>query len=244
MEIPKEIVALSHDAEGQIVIAKSFVITTQGDYQLAADQLRQIKQKGKILEEQRKNMTKPLDDSKKAIMDFFRKPGEFLTEAESIIKGAMLLYSKAEEARRQEKERKARAEAERIREEAQAKAEKEQEEARKQAEEAAAIARDMGDEELAKQIMEEETSPVAQIVILPEVQAAIAPKVQGASIRKTFSCEVVDKMALVRAILEGTAHPRFLVPDMAALRNEATYAREEFNIPGCKVVIKEIVASR
>ena len=71
ISIPAEVVALSNDAENQIQIAKGFVIRWQDDYQLAADQLKQIKSKGKALEEQRKTMTQPLDAAKKSIMDFF-----------------------------------------------------------------------------------------------------------------------------------------------------------------------------
>lgn len=246
IEIPKEVVALSTDAENQITIAKGFIIQGQDDYQLAADQLKQIKNKGKALDEQRKKMTQPLDSAKKSIMDFFRTPGEFLAEAETIIKGAMLQYSKAEERRRIEEERKAQEEANRLAAIAKEKADKEAAEAKAQAEKDAELARSTGNDDIADMILEKAAEPVfiEPVITVPIPPPATAPKVQGASIRKTYSCEVVDKIALCRAIAEGKCQPRFMVPDMAALRNEATNAKDDFNMPGCKLLIVESVVSR
>lgn len=245
IEIPQEVVALSADAENQIVIAKGFMICDQYDYQLAADQLKQIKQKGKALEDQRKTMTQPLDAAKKSIMDFFRKPGEFLGEAETIIKGAMLQYSKAEEARRIEAERKAREEAAKIEAEAKAKAEKEAAEIKAKAEEAAELARSTGNEDIAEMILEQAAKPVEAVPAIVFVhEPAKAPSVQGASIRKTYGAEVVDKIALCRAIADGKIHHRFVDANMPALNNEATHAKDDFSIPGCAVVIRETVVSR
>lgn len=246
ISIPSEVAELSADAESQIAIAKSFVIAGQQDYQLAADQLKQLKSKAKIIETKRKEMTAPLDATKKAIMDFFRPANDFLAEAESIIKAAMLHYSKMEEQRRLVEERKAREEAARIEAEARAKAEKEAAEAMVKAEAEAEIARATGNDDIAEMILERaETTPlpIAPITV-SVIQPAKAPTVQGASIRKNYYCEVVDKIALCRAIAEGKASPRFMVPDMAALNNEATHAKDDFVVPGCEVMIRETVVSR
>lgn len=88
------------------------VVSDARTYQLAGERLKEIKSKAKTIETLRKTMTKPLDDSKKAIMAFFKTPQDELTKAESIIKGAMTTYAVAEDKKRQEAEAKERAEQE------------------------------------------------------------------------------------------------------------------------------------
>jgi hypothetical protein len=95
------------EAEQILALAKSVTIKTQDQYENAALTLKDIKAKAARLEEERKKITTPLDTAKKAVMDLFRKPTDFLAEAERIIKGSMITYSNEQERLRLEAERKA-----------------------------------------------------------------------------------------------------------------------------------------
>jgi hypothetical protein len=97
---------------------QDFSISNQQDYTKAGEHLKSIKNSVAELDELRKSLTRPLDDSKKRIMDLFRNPLDVLSKAEAAIKRGMLGYQqdqerirRAEEARLAELQRK---EAERI----------------------------------------------------------------------------------------------------------------------------------
>lgn len=126
--------ALNKSAENFLASARSIVIDSPEMYQTAVTELQQIKRKAKDLEEQRVGLVSPLNAVVKKINDMFRAPLEFLTQAESTIKRAMITYD-------QEQERIA-AEARRKAEEAAAR-----ERARIQAEAAAAEARAKAEED-------------------------------------------------------------------------------------------------
>lgn len=84
-------------------IAKERTIATPADYSIAGNDLAAIKTKYKELNEMRLDMTRPLDESKKRILELFRKPLAALQLAEIHIKDQMLAFSariKAEEERK------------------------------------------------------------------------------------------------------------------------------------------------
>ena len=92
---------------------ESINIATQAHYQDAAEQLKAIKGLEKEIEVERKSVTRPIDDAKKGVMDFFRGPSNALRSSESAIKRAMTDWDReqerirrAEEARLQEIARK------------------------------------------------------------------------------------------------------------------------------------------
>ena len=84
--IPQEAVVLAKEAEEMMVGANRYKITTATEYTGAAEQLKLVKAKAKDLDTTRKNLTQPIDESKKRIMDFFRAPLQFLADAEAAIK--------------------------------------------------------------------------------------------------------------------------------------------------------------
>ena len=97
---------------------ENYTIDTAVKYQCSAEDLKAIKTKTKELDTLRKSLTKPLDESKKGIMAFFKRPLDLLNSAESAIKSAMVKWQqeqerirRAEEARLAEEQRK---EAERL----------------------------------------------------------------------------------------------------------------------------------
>ena len=78
------------NTEQVTTIVAELVIDSPEMYELAADQLREVKTVQKRIDETRKSMTKPLDDSKKAIMDFFRPFADAADKAEADLKRKML----------------------------------------------------------------------------------------------------------------------------------------------------------
>ncbi len=76
------------------------VVDTPATYEDAKRVLKEIKAEQKLLEGERKKMTAPLDESKRAIMDFFKTPKDLLASLESSFKSAMSVFIRAEEERR------------------------------------------------------------------------------------------------------------------------------------------------
>lgn len=210
-------VALAQDAEATLTLAKEYVIDGPEMYQLAADELKTIKGKAKELDELRKSMTRPLDDAKKRIMEFFNKPLQFLADAEGLIKRSMLTYDREQERIRKEEEERlralARAEQERLEEEARARAE--QMKAEGKAEEA---------------IMEMEAVPV---IPLPSVQVE-QPKVAGISRRQNWKARVVDPMQVPR---------QFLMVDEKALNAYAKATKGAVPVAGVEFYPEDIIAA-
>jgi len=68
-------------------------ITDQEQFEFFADVLQRIKGKTKELDEKRKDITRPIDSSKKKIMDMFKKPMEVLAKAEILIKTEIAKYA-------------------------------------------------------------------------------------------------------------------------------------------------------
>lgn len=128
---------------------------------VAGDELRRLVQRKKDIEELRLSLTRPLDESKRRIMDMFRGPTERLAEAENLLRRGIVQYQTAErekaERERREAEARARAERERLEREraaAEAEARRIQEEAAaKERERLAAIERERaaGNEAAAKE---------------------------------------------------------------------------------------------
>lgn len=99
--------ALNKSAENFLASARSIVIDSPEMYQTAVTELQQIKRKSKDLEEQRVGLVAPLNAVVKKINDMFRAPLDFLTQAESTIKQAMITYDREQERRAVEERRKA-----------------------------------------------------------------------------------------------------------------------------------------
>lgn len=203
--------------------AEQFEIVTQEHYVQSADLLKQIKSKQKELDDLRRSMTRPLDEAKSRIMDLFRPAGERLLQAEDVLKGAMLGFTREQERLRQEAERVAREAAE-----------KEAEKLRRRAEQARA----KGKEEKAEDLEEQ-----AETVPVPIVPSQV-PSTSGVAFRTTWRAEVYDPMALVTAVAEGRAPLALLQPNMVVLNAQARSLKKELNIPGVRAVSDEGVAAR
>lgn len=215
---------LHRGAASALGLVQSFEVSDDSTYGLAAEELQGIKRKASSLEEQRKAITKPLDDAKAAVMNLFRGPLEVLKQAEDVLKGKMLGYQseqrrKAEEARLAA-ERAAQAERDRLKAEADALA-----------------AEGRTGEAVVKQA-------VAEMVVAAPPAVPDAPKVAGISTRTTIEFEVTDVLALVQHV---AAHPELIGLVAANETKVRAYVRglgTAANLPGVRVFAKESLASR
>lgn len=215
--------AITRSADAALALVESFEISDSATYELAADELTAIKRKACALDDQRKALTKPLDEAKKGIMDLFRAPLDLLTRAEGILKAKMIDFQQVE----QRKLADARAAAERA-----AQAERD----RLAAEAAQLTAQGRDGEALIK-------SQVAQMIVAAAPAMAEPPKVAGVSMRSTLDFEVVDLLALVRHIAQ---HPELIAlvqADSAKLRAYTKGLGGACNLPGVRVYEKASLAA-
>jgi len=211
------------DTESMLAaLGAAVTITTAAEYEDAAAFLQRIKGRSKELDDLRRSMTRPLDDTKKRIMALFERPMSLLANAEATIKRSVLHYRAEQERIRAEEEA-------RLRE----KARKEQERLLARAERAAAAGKD----EMAEALEDQAALVPAPIVV------SDTPRISGLSTRQTWHAEVTDKMALIRAVAEGHVPDIVLVPDMTILNAQARSLKNALDYPGVKAVTEELVAS-
>lgn len=241
---------LLQEATRALSEASAYVIDSPDMYELAAGELMQVKKRAKAINELRLSLTRPIDEAKKRIMDLFTPAIERYTQAERTIKDAMLVYDNEQERIRKQKE----AEARKAREEQ----ERQAREAARAAEEAARAARIAAQEEKnaeAKKAAEEAARQAEQaaaqkaaeqqaIVAAPVLVADTKPKVKGVSRRSTYSAEIVDMLALVKAVAEGKQPIELLQPDMKVINGMARSLKHALDIPGVKVVENKDITSR
>lgn len=223
IDVPREFSALSDQANNALTFAKEFKITTQSDYDLASDTLKQIKQRRTALEDLRKSLVRPIDEAKRRIQELFTPRLALLTDAEDIYKKLMIVFEDQQERARR---------AEQARLDEQARKQREALEQRAAAE--AAKGRDERAAELQQQAAEK-LAPVA------------APRVQrssGTYRRTTWHAECFDVVELCKAIAAGTVAPIAVEPNMTFLNEQARSLHEHFTIPGCKAVEETGLASR
>jgi hypothetical protein len=162
-------------------IALSIVVDSQDMYAIAGDELRNISTRRKDMEELRKSLTRPLDESKSRIMEMFRGPDEIMANAENALRAAMLGFQRDQQKKADDEKRAAEAIARAARETL----EKQQAEAAKSG--------DVAGVEAAREAIElAEVAPVS----MPTVAA---PKAAGIGSRSTWKYEVTDFKALVIA---------------------------------------------
>jgi len=204
-----------------LVKRAEITIASQAELELASEVLKEVKARYKELDTQRKSITKPIDDAKKAVMELFKDPLELLEKAESKLKRMMLGYT-------EEQERKAREEQLRLQRLAEQEAEKEKKKLEAKIEKAI----QKGDEEKAAELelQKEMVIPVEVPVIQPKVEA---PK--GVSYREDWRAEIVDEKLIPR---------EFLIPNLTALNKIAVATKGSIEIPGVKFVVNKVLVSK
>lgn len=210
-DLQHELQPVSQAAQQLLAAAHQPIVDAEG-YVVASDMLKAVKVKTRELDDREKAITKPINDSLKAIRDLFRAPKALLEQAETAFKQSMLSYQRAEEAKRQAAQRAA------------------EELARKECERLAALAakaEKRGDVEKAQQF-----SDRAAVIVAPVVEVS-APKVTGVATRKDYTFEIVDAALLPR---------EYLVADEVKIRKVVRALGVNTNIPGVRVIEREILA--
>jgi hypothetical protein len=224
-QLPKEITAddkkIVQEAVELATSYQTYVITTDEQLQETAEALARIKGAFNRAEEARKKITGPIDQAKKAVMDFFRPAVDRLTQAEVILKNATRAYLEKKEIERREAQKKADEER------------KKQEDAeRKRLEEQAEQAALLGDTESAQQF---DAQKEQVFVPAPPVPPSVAmPKIPGLNQRKKWKARVVNFAILPDA---------YKLPDQTKLDGYATATHGNPPIPGVEFYEETIIGS-
>jgi len=107
LRIPEETLAEAEKADHTLALAREYRVTTVAEYETGAARLREIKGQEKALIAKRKELTDPLDEARRKIMDFFRAPLAHLEEAEAAIKRSLGKYDDEQRKIREQAEREA-----------------------------------------------------------------------------------------------------------------------------------------
>jgi len=217
-----------------LTISTAIDIASPAMYDLAAEQLRDVKDAIKTHTERRLGITRKMDDLKKDVMSLFTPALTKLEEAKTYLEGAMLSYNRRIEEERRIEQKKlddaANAAKKRLEEEAR-RVQQEAENLAKQArgakakeEAAAAVARAAEEAEAIRL--------TASVVVAP--QAAVqAPIAAGTSTRKTWKGRCDDKLALVKFVAEHPEYISLLEVDTTALNSLAKSQKENMKVAGC-----------
>lgn len=195
------------------VYAGGFKVATPEQYSVAGLDLTRIKAARKRLDDIRTGITRPMDAAKKAVLDFFRAPGDKLDQAERLIKRAMITFDEEQERIRQEEQRRADEAARKERDRLDAQAKK---------------AAESGKPEKAAQLEQR-----AATVVAPVIQRE-PPKVTGISTREAWKFEVENEMLVPR---------EYLIVDESKIRKVVGALKGDTRIPGVRVWPEKQIAA-
>lgn len=204
------------DASEYVVLAKALPVSSQEDYEAAGEELKAIKTKIKDLESKRLAITNPFMEKKRQVDALFRAPLALLAQAESSLKEKMSAYFSEVEKKRKAEEAERRAEAARLAREA-AKAEANGQEGKATRKLAEAVA------------------------VVNSLLPSTAPSASGVSHSSIWDFEVVDFLALVKAVAAGKAPICLLQPNDTEIRKKVRALGEEHSMPGVVAFKKSVV---
>jgi len=207
-EIQNQALALKAEAD-------SFQITNQESYNLANEFGRRIKQGMRTIDAYCDPVIDAAYKAHKAACDQKKALYAPFEAAKKIIDGKQIAWYRAEQARAEEERRKA------------------EEEARKKAEEErlrqAQELQDAGMTEAAADALE-------QPIVTEKVTIAEPERAGGESYRETWKAEVIDLMALVKAVAAGQAFPHCLEANMTTLNMMARTLKGIAVLPGVRFI--------
>lgn len=210
MEAIKPTIEQQMEQEGTLMVKRvtGLTITNDEEYERGGDILKDIKTRVKAVKEYWKGPKEAANAAHKELVAKEAQMLKPLTEAESIIKNAMLAYTTEVERKRREAEEAAR---------------KAREAEVKRLEAIAAMAEEQGDADTAE-IMRD----MAEEVPIGEIAAEAKPTAKGVSVRTTWKARVTDPK-LVPAYFDGM---ELRTINMAALNSLAKWRNGEAKIPG------------
>lgn len=215
--------ALVQESADVLVQARAFKIVTADDYREAGERLKLVKGLDARISDFFDPHIKRAYDAHKALVADKNRAAAPLKDAETVYKRLIRGYEDEQE---------------KIRLAAQAKAEEAARKERERLEKQAQKAAEQGKAEKAAQL---ETR--AQTVATPVI-ASSTPKLEGISTRVSWKAEVVDKMALVKAVAAGTVPLTALEPNLTFLGQQARSLKSELNYPGIRVFEDRGISSR
>lgn len=249
--IPPAAQAEAAKATSILAEAQALRIETPDQYMAAGDELKRIKAQAAAIEAKRKAITEPLDRSKKEVMDFFRPALEQLTTAETVIKRQLVEFDREQQRIRQEAERKAREEAERLRKQQEQEAARIEQAAREKREKEEAKARELEAQgrqaeadakrqaaeraEAAKIEQADAKRVAAELIPTAPVVHLEQPKVAGVSSRQAWKFEIADASQIPR---------EYLIPDEKAIGAVVRALGARASIPGVRTYQDTIISSR
>ena len=213
-------VRAQQEAPAMLKKAEAIVILNQSQYESANDVMKVVKTKYKELDTKRKEITKPLDQAKNAVMDLFRQPLELLKQAEATIKKLMIDYADEQDRLRREEQRKL-----------EAKARAEEDRKRKELEERAKKWAAKGKEGKAEELLEQaEEVEVVAPVVAPKVE-----KVAGLSYQTNWKFKITDVDKIPR---------EYMAPDEVKLGRMATAMKGIVKVAGVEFYSVKIAKTR
>ena len=210
--------------------ARAVPVVDNESYVVAAELLKGIKALRRRIGEVFDPHVTRAHEAHKALVREKKDAEAPLTEAEGLIKRALVTYT-------EDQERARRAEEQRLREDARRREEQ------RRLEEAAALERqavDSGNVALGIEAQTLLDTPVET----PAVQVApTTPKVAGISYRDTYRAQLVNLMALVTHVATHPEHANLLTLNQPAANQLARSLKTNLRVPGLEVVVQTVPAA-
>lgn len=192
------------------------VICDADTYLVATDCKMGLSARRMWLDEFFARMKRPIDAAKKAVLDNEHLVSDAIKIEEKRIGALLVAYDDEQERQRLIAQKKAQEDAQLAE---------------------AALHEQLGDSQAADEALN--GNGLAQVKI-----EKATPKVDGISYRENWGAEVVNMMALIKAVAEGKASPAFLQPNQVALNLAAKAHKADFSIPGVKAVMTKTAVGR
>lgn len=212
----------AQSVDSLVTISQTIEVSNQEQYHAAEHNLAEIIAKKKELNELRLSMTRPLDASKKQIMDFFRMPVTALEGGERVLRQVLTDYTTEQERKAAKKQA-----------EIDERARKEKERLAKQADKA----EQSGKVEKAE-ALREHAETVTPTQVAPAVQKT------RTTTRTTWTAEVVDIRAVLQGVLDGKIPEAAIGVNMPVLNKMAVALKDQLNYPGVKAVAKKTTVAK
>lgn len=217
--------------------ANAMIVDSAFMFEECGEQLKLLTTMDREIEEQRKELVKPINESKEKIQAFFKKHSDPVQKAIAILKGKYSAYAQEQKRIADEEQRKANAEAEAERARLAA-------QAVKATQEAAAIIEDQQTtgivtEEQAVKLVEVENKALelqtqAAMTVAPVLRSAPA-KVAGISSRENWKFEVIDLSLVPR---------EYLMIDEKKVSGVVKAMKAETKIAGIRAYPEAVLATR
>lgn len=215
------------DAFNAIMAAVQTPIVDVTTHHGAGVALRSVKGHLKTINDHRMSITRPLDDEKRRIMDFFQPFIDGLADAEKQLKSGIMKYEREEEERRRAAEeliRRAQAEA--------AEAARAEAEAKMAAGDVAGAVESIFD---------------ANVLEAP-IAPSQAPKLSGIGRATTYTWELEKPGGMEKLVRAALANPqayaRYVTVDSVAIGRDVRAQGASFNVPGIAVTAVEGLRAR